>query len=195
MISYQTDGVEMPAIKKSQTTEWIKAVAATYKKRVGEIAYIFCSDEKILEVNRQYLQHDYYTDIITFDYCEGNRLSGDLFISLDTMRVIPENMRKAAAGGFINATDCADWLTKNGVPFRDAYKATGELVARCIELGTDLENLPMDEYKKVCDVFNDDVYSAISLERCTNERTVFGGPASTNVKAQAKRVAEIAEKL
>ena len=114
---------------------------------------------------------------------------------LDTMRVIPENMRKAAAGGFINATDCADWLTKNGVPFRDAYKATGELVARCIELGTDLENLPMDEYKKVCDVFNDDVYSAISLERCTNERTVFGGPASTNVKAQAKRVAEIAEKL
>ena len=114
---------------------------------------------------------------------------------LDTMRVIPENMRKAAAGGFINATDCADWLTKNDVPFRDAYKATGELVARCIELGTDLENLPMDEYKKVCDVFNDDVYSAISLERCTNERTVFGGPASANVKAQAKRVAEIAEKL
>ena len=114
---------------------------------------------------------------------------------LDTMRVIPENMRKAAAGGFINATDCADWLTKNGVPFRDAYKATGELVARCIELGTDLENLPMDEYKKVCDVFNDDVYNAISLERCTNERTVFGGPASANVKAQAKRVAEIAEKL
>ncbi len=114
---------------------------------------------------------------------------------LDTMRVIPENMRKAAAGGFINATDCADWLTKHGVPFRDAYKATGELVARCIELGTDLENLPLDEYKKVCDVFTDDVYSAISLERCTNERTVFGGPASSNVKAQAKRVAEIAEKL
>ena len=114
---------------------------------------------------------------------------------LDTMRLIPENMRKAPAGGFINATDCPDWLTKNCVPFRDAYKATGELVARCIELGTDLENLPMDEYKKVCDVFNDDVYSAISLERCTNERTVFGGPASANVKAQAKRVAEIAEKL
>lgn len=90
MISYQTDGVEMPAIKKSKTTEWIKAVAVTYEKRVGEIAYIFCSDEKILEVNRQYLQHDYYTDIITFDYCEGNRLSGDLFISLDTVRTNAE---------------------------------------------------------------------------------------------------------
>ena len=80
MISYQTDGVEMPSIKKRETTEWIKSVAATYGKRVGEIAYIFCSDEKILEVNRQYLQHDYYTDIITFDYCEGNRLSGDDFV-------------------------------------------------------------------------------------------------------------------
>ena len=90
MISYQTDGVDMPAIKKSQTTEWIKAVAATYGKRAGEIAYIFCSDEKILEVNRQYLQHDYYTDIITFDYCEGNRISGDLFISLDTVRTNAE---------------------------------------------------------------------------------------------------------
>ena len=88
MISYQTDGVEMPSIKKRETTEWIKSVAATYGKRVGEIAYIFCSDEKILEVNRQYLQHDYYTDIITFDYCEGNRLSGDLFISLDTVRTM-----------------------------------------------------------------------------------------------------------
>lgn len=86
MISYQTDGVEMPAIKKRETTEWIKAVAAVYGKRAGEIAYIFCSDEKILEVNRQYLQHDYYTDIITFDYSQGSRLSGDLFISLDTVR-------------------------------------------------------------------------------------------------------------
>ncbi len=90
MVSYQTDGVEMPAIKKRETTEWIKAVVATYGKRVGEIAYIFCSDEKILEVNRQYLQHDYYTDIITFDYCEGTRLSGDLFISLDTVRTNAE---------------------------------------------------------------------------------------------------------
>lgn len=109
---------------------------------------------------------------------------------LDTMRVIPENMRKAAAGGFINATDCADWLVKNGLPFRDAYKATGELVARCIELGTDLENLPMDEYKKVCDLFNDEVYDAISLERCTDDRKAYGGPARENVKYQAELLGE-----
>ena len=80
----------MPAIKKRETTAWIKAVAETYGKKVGEIAYIFCSDEKILEVNRQYLQNDYYTDIITFDYCEGNRIAGDLFISLDTVRTNAE---------------------------------------------------------------------------------------------------------
>ena len=113
---------------------------------------------------------------------------------LDTMRVIPENMRKAAAGGFINATDVADWLTKNGVPFRDAYKATGELVARCIELGTDLESLPLDEYKKVCDVFTEDVYNAISLEYCVSQRTAFGGPAPENVRAQAKRISKIINK-
>ena len=106
MISYQTDGVEMPAIKKSQTTEWIKAVAATYKKRVGEIAYIFCSDEKILEVNRQYLQHDYYTDIITFDYCEGNRLSGDLFISLDTVRTNAAVTMKRSYTGLLSTAFC-----------------------------------------------------------------------------------------
>ena len=89
-ITYQTEGIKMPDIKKRETTEWIKAVAATYEKRIGEIAYIFCSDEKILEVNRQYLQHDYYTDIITFDYCEGNRLSGDLFISRETVKTNSE---------------------------------------------------------------------------------------------------------
>ncbi len=86
MITFQTENIEMPDINQAKIREWVKAVAASYQKRVGEIAYFFCDDEKILEVNRQYLQHDYYTDIITFDYCEGNRLSGDLFISLDTVR-------------------------------------------------------------------------------------------------------------
>lgn len=90
MITYQTEGVSMPDIKKREVTEWIKQVAASYGKRVGEVAYIFCDDEKILEVNRQYLQHDYYTDIITFDYTEGPRISGDLFISLDTVRTNAE---------------------------------------------------------------------------------------------------------
>lgn len=75
----------MPAIKRRDVSAWIKKVAAAHSKKVGEIAYIFCDDEKILEVNREYLQHDYYTDIITFDYTEGEIISGDLFISLDTV--------------------------------------------------------------------------------------------------------------
>ena len=90
MITYQTDGIAMPKLKKRITTAWIRTVAATYGKQVGDVAYIFCSDERILEVNREYLQHDYYTDIITFDYSEGNLISGDLFISLDTVRTNSE---------------------------------------------------------------------------------------------------------
>ena len=92
MITYNTDGVKMPSIKKRENTAWVKAVAASYGKRVGEIAYIFVDYEKILEVNRQYLGHDYYTDIITFDYCEGDVISGDLFISLDTVRTNAERV-------------------------------------------------------------------------------------------------------
>ena len=86
MISYNTYNVKMPALKRRATNAWIRAVAARYGKQVGDVAYIFCDDAKILEVNRQYLQHDYYTDIITFDYCEGNTLHGDIFVSLDTVR-------------------------------------------------------------------------------------------------------------
>ena len=86
MITYQTDGTRMPDIKKRPTTAWIRAVAATYGKKVGDVNYIFCDDERILEVNREYLQHDYYTDIITFDYTEDDTISGDLFISLDTVK-------------------------------------------------------------------------------------------------------------
>ena len=86
MISYNTIQVPMPKIRRRDNSAWVKRVAATYGRKVGDIAYIFCNDEKILEVNRQYLHHDYYTDIITFDYDEDDVISGDLFISLDTVR-------------------------------------------------------------------------------------------------------------
>jgi len=86
MITYHAEGIKMPAIKRRETTAWIKAVAATYGRKVGEIGYLFVNDEKILEVNNEYLGHDYYTDIITFDYDEGNQINGDLVISLDTVR-------------------------------------------------------------------------------------------------------------
>lgn len=85
MISYQCDNVTMPVIAKRQTNKWIRDVATIYNKKVGDVAYIFCNDNKILEVNRQYLGHDYYTDIITFDYTENQVINGDIFISLDTV--------------------------------------------------------------------------------------------------------------
>lgn len=94
MISYNTVNVKMPAIRRRDTSAWVKAVAANYDKKVGEIAYIFVDDEEILRVNREYLQHDYYTDIITFDYTEGDTISGDLFISLDTVRTNAEQFDK-----------------------------------------------------------------------------------------------------
>ena len=95
MISYNTDGVEMPKIKKRAVTSWIRAVAATYGKRVGDVGYIFVNDEKILEVNREYLGHDYYTDVITFDYDEDDIVSGDIVISLDTVRSNAEQFGKS----------------------------------------------------------------------------------------------------
>ena len=94
MISYNTVNAKMPAIRRRDTSAWVKAVAASYGKKVGEIAYIFVDDEEILRVNREYLQHDYYTDIITFDYTEGDTISGDLFISLDTVRTNAEQYGK-----------------------------------------------------------------------------------------------------
>lgn len=90
MITYNSEKVKMPKIKKRETTAWIKQVAQSYGKKVGDIGYMFVDDEKILEVNREYLQHDYYTDIITFDYCEDDELNGDLVISLDTVRTNAE---------------------------------------------------------------------------------------------------------
>ena len=85
-INYCVENVAFPKIDKSEISRWIGQVADSYGKRCGDITYIFCDDERIIEVNRTFLQHDYYTDIITFDYCIGNTLSGDLFISLDTVR-------------------------------------------------------------------------------------------------------------
>ena len=106
---------------------------------------------------------------------------------IDTMTVIKENMRNAAAKGFINATDCADYLVSKGLPFRDAYKATGELVAICIDKGLTLETLPIEEYKAVCELFDEEVYTAINLEKCVNDRLVAGGPSAGSVEKQIEK--------
>ena len=126
-----------------------------------------------------------------FDAVDTVKLCLTAFIPMiETMTVLPHNMKKAALGGFINATDCADFLVLKGLPFRDAYKATGELVALCIEKGTTLDVLPIEEYKNICELFDEGVYDAISLERCVSMRTPLGSPCPENVKTQAKKLIE-----
>jgi argininosuccinate lyase len=107
-----------------------------------------------------------------------------------TMTALPDNMRSAASRGFINATDCADYMVKKGVPFRDAYTVVGKLVNYCISNNKTLETLTMDEYKSMSPVFDEDVYKAIDLETCVNLRKVPGGPAYESVKAQLESISK-----
>lgn len=92
MIQFIAEDIKMPAFDKTKVKSWIKAVAGVYERNVGDVSYVFCNDERILQVNNQYLQHDYYTDIITFDYSAGNLISGDVFISIDTVKSNSEEL-------------------------------------------------------------------------------------------------------
>lgn len=109
---------------------------------------------------------------------------------LSSMKVHPENMRKAAAEGFINATDAADYLVKKGMPFRTAYKLTGQLVALCIASRRTLETLPIAEYRELSDLFEEDIYEAVSLETCVKSRVSEGGTSPSSVKAQIRYLRE-----
>ncbi|MEG1731210.1 MAG: argininosuccinate lyase, partial [Oscillospiraceae bacterium] len=108
--------------------------------------------------------------------------------------LLPENMRAAAGRGFINATDCADYLVKKGLPFRDAYTIVGRLVSRCIERGCTLEELDISEYKAQSPVFDNEVFEAIKLETCVALRNVAGGPAPERVLSQMAYVEEFLAK-
>lgn len=120
-----------------------------------------------------------------FDSVETVKMCLNAFTPMiETMTVLKDNMRAAAAKGFINATDCADYLVGKGLPFRDAYKATGELVALCIDKGLTLETLPLEDYKAVCALFDEGVYTAINLEKCVNDRLSEGGPSPQSVMKQ-----------
>lgn len=128
-----------------------------------------------------------------FDAVDTVKMCLDAFTPMiDTMTVLKDNMRSAAAKGFINATDCADYLVGKGLPFRDAYKATGELVALCIDRNLTLETLPIEEYKQICDLFDSEVYTAINLEKCVADRLAVGGPSVQSVENQ---IAAAREKL
>ena len=112
---------------------------------------------------------------------------------LGTMRVLPENMRRAAGGGFINATDCADYLTKKGMPFRDAYTAVGNLVYYCTQNGKLLEELSLDELRGISALFDEDVYDALNLETCMAQRKSAGGPAPEETARQIEELSNFVE--
>ncbi|MDR0332899.1 MAG: rRNA maturation RNase YbeY [Dysgonamonadaceae bacterium] len=128
MITFQSENIAFPKIKRSDTKNWIKSVVLTYGKKVGDVNYIFCDDEKILEVNNQYLAHDYYTDIITFDYSENDVISGDIFISLDTVRSnsekfgteYGEELYRVIIHGVLHLCGIADKSEKEAKKMREA---------------------------------------------------------------------------
>ena len=124
-----------------------------------------------------------------FDALDNIRLCLTVFTGMiRTLRAIPENMRRAASSGFINATDLADYLTGKGLPFRSAYKISGEIVALCIREGLTLETLPLQRYQEFSEIFDESVYDAVNLENCVERRTSFGGTSPASVLEQIKAV-------
>jgi len=130
-----------------------------------------------------------------FDSIDNTLMCLDMFAKmLDTSVVRKENMRRAAGKGFINATDCADYLVKKGLPFRTAYKIVGQLVAYCIDNDKTLETMTMEEYKNASEVFADDVYESINLENCVSGRDIIGGPGKTSALNQLSAIKAVIEK-
>ena len=129
-----------------------------------------------------------------FDAIDTVELCVPVFAAmLDTLTVLPRNMKNAAAGGFINATDCADYLVKKGMPFREAYMIVGRLVNMCIRSGETLDTLPLKDFRSISNLFDADVYQALELKTCVNGRTVYGGPAAESVKQQIANIKAFVE--
>jgi len=176
---FSTGSSIMPQKKNPDVTELIRGKTA---RVIGDNMTILAMMKGLPLAYNKDMQEDKEA---IFDAVDNLKLCLTTFIPmLETMTLYKDNMRRAAAKGFINATDCADYLVKKGMPFRTAYKITGGLVAHCIELGTTLEELPLADYQKQSELFTEDVYDAISLDTCVKERKSFGGPAPESVKTQ-----------
>ena len=177
--AYATGSSIMPQKKNPDVTELIRGKTG---RVYGDLTTLLTMMKGLSLAYNKDMQEDKEA---IFDAIDTTKLCLTTFIPMiDTMKVIPENMRAAAAKGFINATDCADYLVKKGLPFRDAYKITGTLVHTCIEKGLTLENLPLEDYKSLCETFDEDVFEAISLDTCVMQRKAAGGPAPESVRAQ-----------
>lgn len=181
--AYATGSSIMPQKKNPDITELIRGKTG---RVYGDLMTLLTMMKGLSLAYNKDMQEDKEA---IFDAIDTVKLCLSTFIPMiETMKVLPENMRNAAANGFINATDCADYLVKKGMPFRDAYKITGTLVHTCIERNLTLETLPLKDYKALCDVFDKDVYDAINLETCVMQRKAAGGPAPESVMTQIKYV-------
>ncbi len=181
--AYSTGSSIMPQKKNPDVTELIRGKTA---RVIGDNMTLLTMMKGLPLAYNKDMQEDKEA---IFDAVDNIKLCLSTFIPmLSTMTVLKDNMRKAAAKGFINATDCADYLVKKGMPFRTAYKITGGLVALCISKNTTLEELPLDDYRQQSELFDEDVYKAISLDTCVNERKSYGGPSPDSVRAQVELV-------
>jgi len=177
--AYATGSSIMPQKKNPDITELIRGKTA---RVYGDLNTLLTMMKGLPLAYNKDMQEDKEA---IFDAVDTVKLCVNTFIPMmETLTVNAENMRAAAAKGFINATDCADYLVKKGMPFRDAYKISGTLVAECISKGLTLETLPIEEYKKMTELFDEDVYEAISLETCVKGRLSQGGPSPKAVAVQ-----------
>ena len=188
--AFSTGSSIMPQKKNPDVTELIRGKTA---RVIGDNMTLLTMMKGLPLAYNKDMQEDKEA---IFDAVDNIKLCLVTFIPmLDTMTVLKDNMRNAAAKGFINATDCADYLVKKGMPFRTAYKITGGLVAMCISKNTTLEELPIEDYKQQSELFDNDVYTAISLDTCVKERKSYGGPAPENVMEQIKLTRKKLEEL
>lgn len=177
--SYSTGSSIMPQKKNPDIAELIRGKTS---RVYGDLNTLLTMMKGLPLAYNKDMQED--KDAI-FDAIDTVKLSLNAFIPMiETMNIIPENMREAAAKGFINATDCADYLVRKGIPFRDAYKITGEIVRSCIENNLTLETFPIEKYKEFSPQFEEDIFESINLETCIMQRKVAGGPSPESVKAQ-----------
>lgn len=177
--AYSTGSSIMPQKKNPDITELVRGKTA---RAIGNLTTLLTMMKGLPLAYNKDMQEDKEA---VFDSCKTAKLCvSTMTPMLKTMKVLKENMRNAAARGFINATDCADYLVKKGMAFRDAYKITGTLVAYCIDHDKTLETLSLQEYQSMHPSFESDVFDAISLDTCVKGRNVLGGPAPEMVKQQ-----------
>ena len=188
--AYSTGSSIMPQKKNPDITELIRGKTG---RAIGDLTTLLTMMKGLPLAYNKDMQEDKEA---IFDSCRTALLClHTITPMLQTMRVKKENMRHAAAKGFINATDCADYLVRRGLPFRDAYKITGQLVAYCIDHDKTLETLTLEEYQQASPLFEEGVYQAINLEQCVRGRKAFGGPAPEAVEEQIRRAEDALAKI